>query len=165
MSDICLDQAGDSVASLNGVEQRSIVDRRRARSAEINLRRLGFGGRRRTCRRENDQHHFCSDSYEPRFLLITVAIVVLSSLDATLTLILLKQGAMELNSIMATLIDTGEQEFINAKIALTAVSVVPLVAYKDHRMFNLFRVDSVLVMLLGGYAALVGYELALLSTY
>lgn len=160
MSIICPKQPGSGV-----LERRNIVDRRRARSVEINLRRLGFGGRRRTCRRANDQHCSCSDSYEPRFLFITVAIILLSSLDATLTLILLKQGAVELNSVMATLIDTGEQEFINAKIALTAVSVVPLVAYKDHRMFNLIRVGSVLVMLLGGYATLVVYELALLSTY
>jgi len=93
---------------------------------------------------------------------MSVALVLLCSVDAAATLILIKHGASELNVVMAKLINTGEQHFINTKIALTALGVIPLVVYRDFYLYGLLRIAGFLVVLVGAYAALVIYELVLL---
>ena len=93
---------------------------------------------------------------------MSVALVLLCAMDTAATLILIKHGASELNVVMASLINTGERYFINTKIALTALSVIPLVVYRDFYICRKFRIAGFFVLLLGVYGTLVTYELALL---
>lgn len=144
--------------------RRQESERRRAKARTWTLRHLGIGGRRRGSRRTDDQQQY-SDWYESRFLFIAMAMMLLCSLDATFTLILMQHGASELNVLMASLIHTDQQQFINTKLSLTALGVVPLVAYNDFRVYKLFKVGTLFVMLLCLYAVLVLYELAALTAY
>ena len=142
--------------------RRQESERRLVKPRTWTLRHIGIGGRRRGSRRTDDQQVY-SDWYESRFLFIAVAMMLLCSLDATFTLMLMQHGASELNVLMASLIHTDQQQFINAKLALTAFGIVPLVAYKDFRVYKLFKVETLFVMLLCLYAVLVLYEFAALT--
>jgi hypothetical protein len=123
--------------------------------------RFAFRGRRRGSRRDGDDGY--SDVYDPRLLLTTVAVLILSTLDAAITLTLLDTGLIrEANPFMRVLIEHDVQVFINLKTALTAAGLLLLVAASHTRVFGRIRVRSVLHCVLGLYMALIGYELTLL---
>lgn len=147
-------------------DRRRNAERRRFRPSVLNTRHLGIGGRRKIVRRTDRGCHICTDWYEGRFLFLASAIVLLGSLDAAMTLVLIKQhGAIELNLVMAELINRGEQDFINAKIALTSLGVIPLVVYRDFNIYKSLKVAGLMVILLGIYTAVVLYELILLISH
>ena len=80
-----------------------------------------------------------------------------------LTLNLLRRGASEINPFMAWLLSINHDLFFFTKLALTAMGVIILVAYKNFRLFNYVKAGHVLYAFLVGYALLVKYELTLLS--
>ena len=101
----------------------------------------------------------------PRLFAVVMIIITCSCLDAVITLELLSRGAIELNTLMARLIETDVQQFINVKIALTGLSLVFLVVHKNFRLWGSFTVTHLIYGICIGYSVLVAYELRLLTHY
>ena len=158
LADMCCD--GDTFAP--ALSARGDLDRRR-NSTLSSLRYQLFGGRRQEARRENDVQPLYVERYESSLLYVSLSILLLSCLDAFLTLNLLASGAVEVNPFMAWLINTDIQLFVNVKVALTGVCIVLLVPHKHYRLFGLVSIDRVLRTLLAMYAVLTAYEAVLLG--
>jgi len=92
---------------------------------------------------------------------VTLAIVVLCLADAHNTLLLLGAGARELNLFMDQLIRQGSERFVALKLAVTALSLLVLVAYHRVALGDRLRVRHALYAVLAGYALLVAYEVFL----
>ena len=148
-------------ADLTDISSRSSEDRRSAHGW-INARHLGFFGRRRGARRNDEDENHYVDWYQPRLLYVTIATALLSFLDAALTLNLLSLGAIEINTLMAHLINTDVQKFVNIKVALTLLTLVFLVIHSNFRLFRFVRVNRVIYVLFFGYLTLILYEIGLL---
>ena len=119
--------------------------------------------RRRGARRSSDAHTFYVDWYEPRLLYITLGVLMLSSVDAVMTLNLLQHGSVELNPIMGLLIEQNVSLFVYTKLMLTGASLVFLVVHINFRLFRFIKIIHCLIAALVGYLILVAYELVLLS--
>ncbi len=141
--------------------RRDRPDRRRTVISPFSS--AAWQGRRRGARREQETVNTYVDVYEARWFYAAIGVLLLSCTDAMLTLNLLQQGASEINPFMAWLLDINNNLFFFTKLALTAIGVVMLVAYKNFRLFNYLKTGHVLYAFLVGYALLIKYELMLLS--
>lgn len=142
-------------------ERRSAADRRRR-----TLHALMYGSfhpRRRTSRRTGETTLAGVDWHEPQWLAIAMLIVLLSSVDAALTLALIQRGAYEINPLMASFVGGSALAFTVVKIGLTAGGVVLLTLLVRTRAFGKIPVSLLLYLLLAGYGTLVVYELRLLG--
>jgi hypothetical protein len=151
----------DAAEATVSSERRTAADRRR-RTAYA----LFYGSmnpRRRKPRRNGELSVASVDWHPPHWLAVGILIVLLSSLDAYLTLTLLEHGAREVNPLMASLIGSSPLAFTSVKIALTAGGVVLLVALARMRAFGRIPVVAILYLVLLGYTVLVAYELQLLK--
>lgn len=141
--------------------RRSRRDRRYRR-----LWSLAYGSfhpRRRGVRRNTEQHVEFVDWHGAHLLGIALAILLLSSLDAFMTLTLLVHGAHEVNPVMAGLLYQDVASFAAVKMTLTGLGVTTLVVLSRCRVFGRIRVDLALYLTLAGYLALVIYEYSLLD--
>ncbi len=128
--------------------------------------RYSLDGRRRAGRRNRDRHSTGVDVYERPVFWMAVGIVLLSCLDATFTLILMREGIVrEWNPLMAVLIDADVQLFANLKTAITCSAVVLMVACYHSYVLSRIPVRWVFKGIVVGYALLVSYEVALLLSY
>ena len=123
----------------------------------------GVRGGRPFGRRMTDREGNYLAWYESRLLYVTVATLLLCFADAVLTLNILGSGGTELNWFMAVLIETDVALFGWVKMLLCGAGLVFLVAHANFRLFRLLRVEHLVYLLLPMYAALVVYELVLLS--
>lgn len=103
------------------------------------------------------------DSYPARLVLCTGLILLLSALDAFLTLNILANGGKELNWFMAILLEDSVEKFVGFKIALTAMALILLVIHHDVQIMKNFRVRYFKYLILSGYSVLIGYEIYLLD--
>jgi len=136
-------------------ERRLGPDRRRT-----TLRSFLKGGvtpRRRAGRRAGE-HHLPIDWHEPYLLFLSVTILLLSVVDAFLTLTLLTVGATEANPVMAFVLDHHPQLFALSKMGFTGMGVLVLVAVARARVFRVMKVGAVLQGLFVAYVALIAYE-------
>jgi hypothetical protein len=147
------------------IERRSGIDRRKTRFGGI--RRLVFSGRRSNLRRADDRRKLAIlDHYSPRIFAIIVATLLLSLVDALLTLVLISNGAVELNPVMAFFLSKGDSTFVIAKYLLTSISVtiVVLINYVFIRIFRA-HVRDLLIYFAGCFALVVAWELFLMVRY
>lgn len=105
-----------------------------------------------------------TDWFQPQWLATAMIILVLSSVDAVLTLALISRGAVEINPFMEPLVRGSGLSFALWKLGLTSMGVVVLTMAARLRVFGWVAVGSVLYVVLGGYLVLVGYELWLLHS-
>lgn len=119
--------------------------------------------KRRSIRREDDRHNAYLDHYKPLFVYITLGVLLLSCLDATFTLTLLQRGSVELNPLMAWLIDINPHLFVAVKLSITGVGVLLLLAHTQFRVFHSLKVVYLLYLSLFGYFTLALYEMLLLG--
>ena len=149
-----------AVAPLD-TERRHRQDRRRR-----TLHSLLYGGfrpRRRNQRRIGGATSIRDlDWHDPQWLAVAMLIVLLSCLDAGLTLALIENGAYEVNPLMAPLVGDSALAFTAVKIGLTAGGVVLLTLLVRVRAFGRIPVSLLLYMVLGGYGTLIVYEVGLL---
>lgn len=111
-------------------ETRRGIDRRKNNKAR--LKYLLFNGRRERSRRDEDRGKaFIFDIYNQKLFLAITAILVLSILDAVLTLVVIQRGARELNPVMAYFLEHGTLIFIVAKYVLTSIGVLILLIFKN----------------------------------
>ena len=119
--------------------------------------------RRMAGRRREDRRFPVLDRHEPGVAALAFLLVGLSITDAVFTLTLLSWGGTELNPVMAALLEIGVPAFAGAKMALTAIPAVLLVATANVLVFGRIRARTLLAALVGLYAGLIGYELMLLT--
>ena len=151
------------VANLALDDERRIPGERRRRFAFS----LAYGSvrpRRRQPRRDEDHFGFFADWHESHLLYSVMGILLLCGIDAVLTLNLLKQGAVELNPLMATLIQVDTQLFAAIKMAVTGLALISLVVLANYRIFRRIRVYNLVYGAFFAYLALILYELMLLSS-
>ena len=102
-----------------------------------------------------------TDWFHPQWLAVGILILLLCSADAFLTLTLIAHGASEANPFMEPLVNGSGHAFAGWKLGLTAIGVVFLTVLARLQVFGR-TVGTILYVILGMYAVLVGYELFLL---
>jgi len=140
--------------------------RQQERRAEISFicpYQLGAKRGRRVAQRRSDHGAAYVDQYGWQLVACVLAIVLLSTTDAFLTINILSGGGTELNYFMAALIEEGIQKFIFAKLALTSLAVIMLTIHHEVRLCIGLRCRHLLYIFLTGYVCLIGYELILLQ--
>jgi hypothetical protein len=133
----------------------------RRRSVFHALWRGNFERRRVAPRRSDERHAVVTDWFHPQWLAVGILILLLCGADALLTLTLISRGAIEINPLMDPLVHGSGQAFAAWKFALTSMGVVVLTLLARLQMFGR-AVGTILYVVLGLYAVLVGYELFLL---
>jgi hypothetical protein len=96
-------------------------------------------------------------------LVVSISILLLSFVDAFLTLVLLTGGADEVNPIMAAIIYKSVGVFAALKMSLTGAGLVVMVILARYRFMRVMRVEWVLYGVLLTYACLIGYEVWMLK--
>lgn len=145
-----------------------VANRRRCRrhrfSSFINFRHMGIGGRRTQTRRKGDEKDSYVDQYhDPMLFFVVVAIIIMSILDAYFTILLLENGnIIEVNPLMAALIEKGSLYFFNVKYLLTALSLILLVIHKNFFFLGAFKTTHVIFLIFGGFFLLNTYQIYLL---
>jgi hypothetical protein len=119
--------------------------------------------RRRSGRRVADRTYPVIDWHSPRVLALVLLILGLSALDGVLTVLLLSQGANEVNPVMALFLPHNLGWFAFAKLGLTSLGAAVLVACARMKLFRLFPGELLLYLVVGCYITLVSYELHLLE--
>jgi hypothetical protein len=143
----------------NSPERRVTRDRRRSV-----LRALWHGNftrRRHSPRRGGERHVVVTDWFHPQWLAVSIAILLLCGADALLTLTLISHGAVEINPLMAPLVQNSVELFTFWKIGVTTTGVVLLTVLAKLKVMGQ-GVGTALYLVLAVYALLVGYELFLL---
>lgn len=114
-------------------------------------------------RRREDRLAFLVRWHDSELLFLSLAVLILSMVDAILTLNILGLGGAELNPLMAYLIDADLGLFIMAKMSLTGMGLVVLVAQARFCLFKHWPVEWLLRALLPTYLGLVCYEVMLIA--
>ena len=118
-----------------------------------------FNPRRRTPPRRLDESRFHSlDWHSSHLLAVAIGILLLSVMDAFLTLVLLQGGAAEVNPVMAALIYRSVAMFAALKMGMTGAGVLLMVILARYRFMRLLRVEWVLYGVLIAYVTLISYE-------
>jgi Domain of unknown function (DUF5658) len=120
--------------------------------------------RRKPPRRLDDSRFHSLDWHSAHLLAVAISILLLSVVDAFLTVVLLQGGATEVNPIMAALIYRSVALFAALKMGMTSVSIVLMVFLARYRFMRLVRVEWVLYGVLIAYASLIGYEVWMLKS-
>ena len=150
------EQTEDAKDAQLALERRDRSDRRRP-----SLKGFVYGlfrARRRGPRRAENYLSHHTDWYDVKLLVLSLSLLLLSCLDAAMTMKLLSFGAVELNPIMDELLKQGTKYFVGIKIAVTALCILVLVAHNRFKIFNTIRVDIILIAAVFIYLGLVTYE-------
>jgi hypothetical protein len=137
-------------------QDRADLDRR-----TFGWRTVLFGflrSRRRSTRREEEGEPLFTDWHHPWLFFLAVGTMLLSCIDAFMTLQLLERGAIEVNPLMAVVIGHSALMFASTKIILTGVGILVLVFLSRARFMDLFRTGVILTVFFSFYACLVCYE-------
>ena len=144
-------------------ERRTAACADRRRYTLETLRRSVVAPRRTSARRRADRRYPLLDRFDGGMLALAVALVGLSILDSTFTLMLLAEGGREVNPFMNLMLGHGVALFAAVKMLLTAVPTVILVATGNLPVFGRIRARSILAALVGFYGGLIFYEIGLLA--
>jgi hypothetical protein len=142
-------------------ERRMHADRR-----SQTMRSLLAGGwhaRRRDPRRGEPARPGSIDWHAPQWFAAALVVLLLSMADTFLTLLLVQNGAMEINPLMAPFVTGGGRSFAFLKLALTASAVAVLVVLARVPTFGRLLAGPILVGTAFLYVLLVGYELWLVQ--
>jgi hypothetical protein len=151
----------DVSEDLSDPERRRAADRRKR--TLYSLFYGSFNPRRRSARRTDARSLRDLDWHHPIWLAVAMLIVLLSCVDAALTLSLMGQGAYEVNPLMAPIVGGSALVFTVVKVGLTAGGVILLTLAARMRAFGRIPVSFFLYAVLIGYGSLIVYELKLLE--
>ncbi len=118
--------------------------------------------RRRNFRRGADDDVVFLDWHHPWLFFLAVGTMLLSCLDAFMTLRLLDVGMIEANPFMAALLGQGTVAFTASKMVLTGLSILALVFMAKARFLNRLRTGVLLTVFFSFYCCLVCYEFIVL---
>lgn len=152
------------MSSFEGIEQ-TIIDRTDSDRRDLSWRTLIFGylrSRRRTTRRVSEGLPIFTDYHHPWLFFLATGIMMLSCFDAFLTLQLLDRGAIEINPVMAAVINQGTLTFAVTKMLLTSIGILALVFLARATFMRRFRTGLILTFFFSVYSILVCYEFVFL---
>jgi hypothetical protein len=158
-----LDLKDQKMTRFASLERRSGQDRRE--NGLPLFKKLYFKGMRIGVRRAEDRQRIVAfDRYQPSLFIGIMLVLCLSLLDALLTLILIGQGARELNPVMQYYLSHGPQVFLIVKYGLTAFSVLIVVLLKES-LVTRYRIGSgmILHVFAAFFSCVVIWEFYLLS--
>ena len=112
-------------------KRRTVPDRRRKPTPILS--RYSLRGQRKDVRRDEDRRrHIYVDQYSLRFFILLMAILLLGTADAFLTLYHVHvNNAEELNPIMDFFLGMSPKIFFNVKYILTALCLTVLCVHKN----------------------------------
>ncbi len=146
------------------VDKRAAIDRR-----IFSWRTVFFGfvrSRRHIHRRDDEIEIIFIDWHHPWLFFLAVGTMLMSCLDAFMTLQLIDRGMIEVNPVMAAIMGQGTSAFAISKMLLTGTGILALVFLAKARFLNRFRTGLFLTIFFSFYACLVCYEFVfLLQTY
>lgn len=143
-------------------ERRSGIERRARHTSPFSIRSL-FGSRRHYRRKEDAKKYFFVDIYSPFSAGVLMFTLVLSVVDAFLTIRMVGRDIKELNPVMGFFLKLGPFEFIMAKWFLTAFGLLILLIFKNYYLWKgKVRTAALLVILPILYLGLVSYEIYLM---
>jgi uncharacterized protein DUF5658 len=142
-------------------DRRSGTDRRSHDVPEI--KSLFIYGRRKNFRRQDDKYKSSYfDQYSSAIFVAIVLILLLSIIDAFLTLFLIDRGASEINPIMAYFLKFGPYTFISVKYFLTCYSVIILLIFNNIFLKKIkIYTRSLFSYAIGMFMIVIGWELFL----
>ena len=118
--------------------------------------------RRQLGRRTDDGRFQPTDWHGAHLWAVSVGILILSVVDAFLTVTLMSGGAVEVNPVMAAVMGHDIGTFAILKIAMTGVCVMLMVFLARYRFMRVVRVELLLYGVLLTYLFLVGHEMSML---
>ena len=128
---------------------------------EIGWRTVLFGftrSRRHSKRRDGEVEPMFSDWHHPWIFFLATSIMLMSSLDAFLTLELIQRGAYEANPIIAAVMRYGTGSFTAFKMAVTGIGILILVFLGRVVVFKSVRTSLILTVFFCIYSILICYE-------
>jgi len=106
-------------------------------------------------------HHF-----SPAMLGSVLLLLVASVTDAVLTILLVREGASEINPVMDCFLEMGEMYFLLGKYALTVGGLPVLLIFRNHGLFgSRLRVAYLIPVTVLLYAVLISYQLSLMHRH
>lgn len=141
-------------------EQRAALDRR-----TFGWRTVFFGftrSRRHIFRRNDEADVLFIDRHHPWLFFLAVGIMLMSCLDAFMTLQLIDRGMVEVNPVMAAVLGQGTRYFAISKMLMTGTGILALVFLARARFLNRMRTGLFLTVFFSFYACLVCYEFVFL---
>ena len=139
------------------------ADRREEEGAPGNWYLL-FGRRKEVRRFDDHRKNLFIDLYSLKsFSIIIIVVILLSIIDAMLTLYLIRNGAAEINPIMGHFLKYGPLAFLAAKYLLTTASMVLLLIHKNVHLFGTtIRAKFLFIIFFVVFASVVLWELYLI---
>ena len=122
-----------------------------------------FKYRRRGSRRDGEHINSYVDWYGHWTLLATFTVILLCCTDAFLTIVLLSNGAAEMNVLMDWLIQKDIRSFAVVKMGITGLALVVLVLHLNFRVYKVIAVRYLIFALVPMYSLLIAHELHMLS--
>jgi len=150
----------DNQEDNRAVEQRQ--DERRQTSGKTLVGAV-LHKRRRTHRRDNDHINRYIDWYGHWPFAATLTITLLCFADAFLTIVLLSNGAVELNILMDWLIQRDVHTFAVVKMAVTGTALIVLVMHFNFRIYRFIAVRYLIYALVPMYSLLIAHEINMLA--
>lgn len=114
--------------------------------------------RRHSSRRDQDDDIFI-DWHHPWVFAMAVGTMLLSVLDAYLTLQLIELGMYEANPVMASMMGHSTIAFTASKMFMTAVGILALAFLARATVLRRFKTSQFLTLMFSTYLCLVCYEL------
>ena len=150
---------------LYAFDRRSGFDRRCGQIGVFS--KYWLTGRRAVIRRAEDkQRHYRIDRYSAKTLAAILLIVMLSVIDAILTLDLISRGAGELNPVMNYYLNHGPLAFFGVKYFLTWAAVTIILLNKNIYLFNTkIQAKILFIVFLVPLVLVIQWEVYLLFTY
>jgi hypothetical protein len=118
--------------------------------------------RRRPARRLEDGRFHVLDWHATHLWAVSVSILILSMVDAFLTLKLMEGGAVEVNPFMALFVGGSAAVFAGLKMAITGVCVALMVLLAGYRFMRVLRVEVILYGVFMAYLILICHEVGML---
>jgi len=140
---------------------RAISDERTTDRRSFSWRTAFFGfarSRRHSLRRQEDADVLFLDWHHPWLFFLAVGTMIMSCIDAFMTLQLLQHGMIEANPVMAAILDQSTTAFAISKVSMTGISILILVFLAKTRFLNRVRTGLFLTMFFSLYACLICYE-------
>ncbi len=149
------EETNDSTHSERGIERRT--------PSLSTLHGALFKYRRRGSRRQGEHINSYVDWYGHWTLLATFTVILLCCADAFLTIVLLSNGAAEMNVLMDWLIQKDIRSFAVVKMGVTGLALVVLVMHLNFRVYKVIAVRYLIFALVPMYSMLIAHELHMLS--
>ncbi len=138
------------------VDKRAMQKRR-----EFSWRTVLYGfirSRRHVHRRVEESDVLFIDWHHPWLFFLAVGTMLMSCVDAFMTVQLIDRGMVEVNPVMSAIMGQGTTAFAVSKLVMTGTGILVLVFLARARFLNRMRTGLFLTIFFSLYACLVCYE-------